>query len=42
MLPHHKGVEWDTIGVGRGASAKLWHFTGSMLTYPMENEIPFV
>jgi hypothetical protein len=42
ILPHHKGAKWNTIGVTRGANAKLPHCTSLMLTYLMENEMPFV
>jgi hypothetical protein len=42
MSPLHKGAKRDTIGVARGTSAKLSHYTGPLLTYPMENEMPFI
>jgi hypothetical protein len=32
----------DTIGVAGGANAKLPHYTGLLLAYPMENKIPLV
>jgi hypothetical protein len=41
-LPHHKGAKQHTIGVIRRASANPPHHRGFMLTYPMENETPFI
>jgi hypothetical protein len=42
LSPHHEGAKQDTIGVGRGVSAKLSHYTDPALIYLMENEMPFV
>jgi len=42
LLPHHEEAKRDTIGVVRGASAKLPHCTGPTLIYPMENKMPFI
>jgi hypothetical protein len=42
LSPCHKGAKWDTIGVARGANAKLPHYTSLALTYPMKNEMSFV
>jgi len=38
-LPHHEGAKQDTIRV---VNAKLPHCMGPVLTYPMENKMPFV
>ncbi len=42
LLPRHKGPKWDTIGVIRGASAKLPHYMGPTLVYIMENKMSLV
>jgi hypothetical protein len=42
LLPYYERVKWHTIGVTRGASAKLPHHKGHVPTYPMENKMPFV
>jgi hypothetical protein len=42
MLPYHERAKWYTIGITRGTSAKLPHHWGHVLTYPMENKMPFV
>jgi hypothetical protein len=42
MSPCHKGAKRDTIGVARGTSAQLSHYTSPMLAYPMENEMSLV
>jgi hypothetical protein len=42
LLPYHEEAKQDTIGVVRGANVKLPHYTGLVLTYPMENEMPLV
>jgi hypothetical protein len=36
---HHEGAKQNTIGVIKGINAKL---RGLALTYPMENETPFI
>ncbi len=40
MLPCHEEAKRDIIGVIGRVNAKLPHYTGLMLTYPMENEMP--
>jgi hypothetical protein len=42
LSPHHEGAKQNTIGVVGGVSAKLPHYINLVLTYPMENEMPFV
>jgi hypothetical protein len=42
MSPCHKGAKWNTIGIAKGTNAKLPHYTGFVLTYPMENKMPLV
>jgi hypothetical protein len=42
LLLRHKEAKCDTIGGIRGASAKLPHHKGLVLTYPVENEMPFI
>jgi hypothetical protein len=42
LLLRHKEAKCDTIGGIRGTSAKLPHHKGLVLTYPMENETPFI
>jgi hypothetical protein len=42
LSPCHKGAKQDATGVPGGASAKLSHYTSLSLTYPIENEMPFV
>ncbi len=41
-LFRHEGAKRDTIGVIRGANAKLPHHKGLVLTYPMKDEMPLV
>jgi hypothetical protein len=41
-LLRHKEAKRDTIGGIRGASAKLPHHKGLVLTYLMEHETPFI
>jgi hypothetical protein len=41
MLPHHEGAKQDTIGVIKRTNVKLPHHRGLMLSYPMENKMPF-
>jgi hypothetical protein len=41
-LPHFEKAKQATIGVIRGANAKLSHHRGLMLAYLVENEMPFV
>ncbi len=38
----HNGAKRDTIGVAKGTNAKLPHYTGPMLAYPMENKMPLI
>jgi hypothetical protein len=42
LLPHHKGVKWNTIGITKRASAKVPHCMGHVLAYPMENKMSLV
>jgi len=42
LLPCHKKVKQNIIGVIRGANAKSAHHKGLVLTYPIENEMPLV
>jgi hypothetical protein len=42
LLPHHERAQQNTIGVVGGTKAKPSHYTSPMLTYPMENKMPFV
>jgi hypothetical protein len=42
LSPFHEGPKKDTIGVAGGASAKLPHYIGHALAYPMENRMSFV
>jgi hypothetical protein len=42
LLPRHKGAKWKTIGVIRGANAKLSHHRVLVLACLMENEMSFV
>jgi len=42
LLPRHEGAKQNTIGIIRGASAKLSHCTSLALAYPMENDMPFL
>ncbi len=42
LSSRHKGAKQDTIGVARRANAKPPHCIGPMLTYLMENKMPFV
>ncbi len=42
LSPRHKGAKQNTIGVIERTSGKLPHCTGPVLTYPMENEMPFI
>jgi hypothetical protein len=42
LSPHHEKAKQNTIGVARRINAKLPHCTGFMLTYPMENKMPFI
>jgi hypothetical protein len=42
LSPRRKDAKQDTIGVAKETSAKLPHCMGHALTYPMENEMPFV
>jgi hypothetical protein len=42
MLPYHEKAKRDTIGITRETSAKLPHHLGHVLSYPMENKMPFV
>jgi hypothetical protein len=41
LSPHHEGAKRDTIEVVRGTTTKQSHCMGHVLTYPMENEMPF-
>jgi hypothetical protein len=40
LLPLHKEVEENTIGVTKIANAKQPHHRGLGLIYPMENKMP--
>jgi hypothetical protein len=42
LLSQHKKAKQDTIRVVGRASAKLPHYMGHALIYPMENEMSFV
>jgi hypothetical protein len=42
LLPSHEGAKRNTIGVVGRANANLPHCTGHVLTYPMEDGMPFV
>jgi hypothetical protein len=42
MLSRHEGAKQDTIGVTRGARAKLPHCMGHALLYTMENKMSLV
>jgi hypothetical protein len=42
VLLHDEEANRNTIGVVGGASAKLPHCTGLVLTYPMEKKMPFI
>jgi hypothetical protein len=41
ILPHHKGVKQNTIGVIIITNVKLPHHKGFMPVYPMENKMSF-
>jgi hypothetical protein len=42
MLPRHEGAKQNTIRVVGKASAKLPHYMGLPLTYPMKNKMPLI
>jgi hypothetical protein len=42
VLPNDEEANQYTIGVIGGASAKLPHYTGLMLAYPMEKKMSFI
>ncbi len=42
LLLHHERVKRNITRVVAKTSAKLPHYTGIVLVYPMENEMPFV
>jgi hypothetical protein len=42
MSSHHKKAKQQTIGVIRRVNAKVSHYMGPSLIYPMENKMLFV
>jgi hypothetical protein len=42
MLPFHKGVEQNTIGITKGTNVKQPHHRGLVLAYLVENKMPLV